>query len=119
MPARGFCQDERIKKRSDYLRAKQEGTAFHDGVFILALRKNDMSCHRLGITISRACVKEASRRNRLKRLIREVFRARKSLIRKGPFDIIVIVKRKPAFPVSLDYVDAHIERLLRRHTVLS
>jgi ribonuclease P protein component len=61
--------------------------------FVLYFIKNQEDNARIGIITSRKCSKKAVERNRIRRQVREYFRARQDEI--GPCDLIVIA-RTPA-----------------------
>jgi len=66
----------------------------------------------LGITVSRK-VGTAVTRNRLKRLVREAFRRRKTLFPRG-LDLVFIAK-KQAVDATYDQVSGEIEKLCARY----
>ena len=60
------------------------------GELLLLARSNQLPHPRLGIVVGRKVCRLASRRNRIKRLIRDGFRQRQALLR--GFDIIVLAR---------------------------
>lgn len=85
-----FRKEERIHRKRDFERALKEGRRFKGrGFTLVILRRNDLSCRRIGIIVSRK-VKGAVRRNRTKRLVREYFRLNKEKFPSSS-DIIVII----------------------------
>ena len=82
-PAGGVTKDQRfrpldrIRKRSEYQDIYHKGRRIPSGKFVLFVMKNGFGRPRLGITMTRR-VGGAVRRNRAKRLVREVFRRHKS-----------------------------------------
>lgn len=72
-----FPKASRLRKRTDFLSLKKEtNEAFFDRSFVVAFRRSGSG--RIGITMSRRVLKNATARNRVKRLIREVFRRHRS-----------------------------------------
>jgi len=69
-----FPKEYRLRKRTDFLALNKDGAdeAFFDRNFVVAYRRSGSG--RIGITMSRRVLKNATARNRIKRLIREVFR---------------------------------------------
>ena len=100
---------ERIRRRADFQRIYDQGTrlqARYSTVFVLP---NDQDCSRLGIAATKK-LGGAVRRNKAKRLIREVFRRNK--IAKG-LDIVIIPKRE-LLDASLTVIEADYLKTLER-----
>jgi ribonuclease P protein component len=95
-----FSKQDRIVRRSDFLAAQSQGRRVHTPHFILLLRdRGDGGAPRLGITTSRK-VASAVGRNRVRRLVREVFRTHKPAFPAG-HDCVVIAREKlPALTLA-------------------
>jgi ribonuclease P protein component len=87
-----FTKDDRLLKRSDFLRLSRNGKRIQNRYFIVYISKNDIQRCRLGVTVTRK-VGKAVARNRIKRLAREYFRQNRHLI-KDHWDISLIAKRE-------------------------
>jgi len=109
-----FPAQERVRKRSEYLRIQTNARRVFTPHFVLllALRPNPApagssgtspACARLGITVSRR-VGNAVTRNRAKRLIREAFRQTRDLWQPG-LDVVVIVRQALAGMKCPDVVE--------------
>ena len=125
----GFTREERLLRRGEYLRVQQQGRRVHTAHFIwLLLRARKpaaATCDRdtgprarLGITVGRR-VGGAVQRNRIKRLVREVFRRNRALF---PRDCDTVLVARPGAE-GLDYgsvleeltrAQAAIERIRRQ-----
>jgi ribonuclease P protein component len=81
---------DRLRKRFEFGRARDQGRRVHTQSFVLLLRPNQLDRSRLGLTVSHK-VGNAVRRNRIKRLLREVFRQHRSLF-PAAADVVVIAK---------------------------
>ena len=92
----------------------KKGTSYRDGVFILTILKSSTGHHRLGISISSTKVPLASKRNRIKRLIREVFRLNKLKLKNGPYDIVVSIAKAPSYKINFSTVEERLQMLLSR-----
>jgi ribonuclease P protein component len=90
----GFTKADRILKHSRYMRISASGKTVRDQYFIIAYSKSCEDRTRLGITVSKR-VGNAVVRNRLKRIIREIFRVNRDLI-DGHWDLNVIAKKDAA-----------------------
>ena len=83
IPSSGFGDDARLKKRGDFRQVFQAGKKTVGRSLILWHRVDAAERGpRLGLSVS-AKVGNAVRRNRLKRLLRETFRSRRSELRPG------------------------------------
>jgi ribonuclease P protein component len=103
----GFPHEVRIVRSSDYRVLYRTGRKIHSERFILFWRENRTGHHRLGITVSRK-VGNSVVRNRIKRLLREVFRRSMREI-PGQVDIVVNVKASCA---KVKYVELRSEFLV-------
>ena len=87
-----FGKSLRLKKSFEFRRVREKGTLTRGRVFRLASIKNELSEHRLGLSISKSAVPKASKRIRIKRIIRELFRTNREKIKGGPYDMVVYIK---------------------------
>ena len=96
-PRGRFPAAQRVRKRPEFQQIQGSGRRVSTPHFVLLLKARspeDTRGARLGITVSRK-VGNAVVRNRAKRLIREAFRATRSLWPRDA-DLVVIVKRPTA-----------------------
>lgn len=88
-------REERLRKRAEFTRVQGRGKKHHTErflVFVLPRKPgNETAPARLGVTVSKK-VGGAVVRNRVKRLLREAFRRRKTLFPMG-LDIVFIAKQ--------------------------
>ncbi len=104
-----FRPHERVKAPTDFRRAFDRKRSVSDGVLIVYGAENGLDHARLGLSVSRKRVRQASSRNRIKRLIREVFRLCKAELPPG-VDLIVL-PRNPK--MTFDDVRASLPALAR------
>jgi len=64
----------RLRQKSDFYKVFKEGKRFVSPRFVLYALKTSSQQARLGVSISKGHYKLATRRNRLRRIIREIFR---------------------------------------------
>ncbi len=87
-----FPKKEHLIKTKDFRRVYKEGVPLRAGAIVLYAAPNELGWNRLGVVISARNVKLANRRNRIKRLLREVYRKTKKGLKRG-FDIVLVVKK--------------------------
>ena len=103
-----FKKSQRLKQRNLFSSLFKKGKHFKGIDFSVRLLNNNLTITRLGISIQGRIFPKATQRNRVKRLIKEVFRRNKHNILSG-YDILV--KPKNIELADLKYQDVE-ERLL-------
>ena len=89
----------------------EKASRSRDKLFTVLARPNDKDIARLGLAISKKHCRRATARNRIKRIIRESFRAQQSLL--NGVDIVVI-SQAGATTASNDAIRESLERHWRR-----
>ncbi len=100
---------ERIRRRADFQRVYDRGVRMHARFMTLFILANDLPATRLGVAATRK-LGDAVRRNRAKRLARELFRRNKTL---PGFDV-VIVPRRELLDAEFSSLEADYRGALRR-----
>lgn len=87
-----FPRTHRLRRRGDFLRVQRDGARVHTRHFVVVVlpRAEGGALRRLGITVTKK-VSGAVGRNRVKRVVREVFRLNRHLFPEG-CDVVVIAK---------------------------
>ena len=107
-----FPRSARLLAAADYRRVFATPQRSSDRFFTCLACPGTTAEARLGLAVARKCARRAVARNRLKRLIREVFRGyRADLLRAGCNLDIVVLCRPPA--VAAD--NSTLRRSLNRH----
>jgi ribonuclease P protein component len=104
-----FSKKYRLLDQADFILLKNAGGKIHSGCFVAQIRRNELPNSRLGLTISKKAAGKAVTRNRLKRLIRECFRANRHTL-SGFWDINIIAK-KAAAQCSSEQVFASLDKI--------
>jgi len=69
-----------LRGRNDFQKVYRKGKRYEGSFISVFVLPNNEACHRFGITASRKALGNAVARNRAKRLLRESFRLRNSLL---------------------------------------
>ena len=104
-----YPQAVRIRRRREFLALQRDGRRRHSPHFVVIRRTSSCAASRLGVTVS-ARIGNSVIRNRVKRLVREVFRRRRADL-VPPSDVLVIAKPGAS---ALTYAQAatELERIL-------
>jgi ribonuclease P protein component len=102
-----FRPHERIKHPDDFRRAFERRRSESDGILLVYGVENGRTFPRLGISVSRKKIRDATARNRVKRLIREAFRLSKTGLPSG-IDLVVLPRSDR---LRLDTVRQSLSRL--------
>jgi ribonuclease P protein component len=88
--ARSYPKAVRLRRRAEFLNLQRGGRRRHTSHLVVIRRPAEGPSSRLGVTVS-ARVGNSVVRNRIKRLLRDVFRHRRTDIA-PPVDVIIIAK---------------------------
>jgi len=87
-----FSREHRLRKSNEFRRIFSKGRRIADRSFVIYLLPNRLSISRLGIQV-KAKIGSSTRRNYIKRMVRETFRKMKNEFRQ-PVDLIFIAEKE-------------------------
>jgi len=87
-----FPPSARIRKRYEFKRLQGNERKLHARHFLIVIAPSTRDQSRIGITVTTKVHKRATQRNRIKRIIRELFRHFRSELL-GTFDIVAIARQ--------------------------
>lgn len=102
---------DRMKKRYEFRQVQLNGRRIHTPHFLVVVQPNALHNTRLGITVTKK-VGTAVQRNRIKRVVREVFRRNRRLF-PAAHDVVFIAKRN-ATSIDYDGLVSELERAARK-----
>jgi len=108
----GYPSSARLRRRREFLAVQQDGRRRHTAHFVVIARPSSDGA-RLGITAS-SRIGNAVVRNRVKRVVREVFRRRR---RRLPSDEIVVIAKPGAEHLSYAQAATELEGVLAHRPV--
>jgi ribonuclease P protein component len=87
-----LSKTERLRRKADFDRVFKKGKSIVDPFFVVLYVKNSLPFSRIGVSIKRKFGK-AHVRNRLRRLVKEVYRTNKSVLPAG-YDILFHARKE-------------------------
>jgi len=105
----GLSPQERIRRRAEFQQVYEHGLRTRARFMTLFILANNLPVTRLGVAVTRK-LGDAVRRNRAKRLVREVFRRNKAV---PGFDVVV-VPRPELLDADFSSLEADYRTALRR-----
>ena len=98
-----LTREKRLRRNTQIRKALSAGKSVRDGILTIYMAKNDCGFSRLGVSVSKSCG-SAVKRNKLKRLVREVFRQNQYDIPESR-DYLILIRKKidqPSFELIKD-----------------
>lgn len=117
VPDENFEKKEHILKTGEFARIYKKGIFRKAGPIVIYRLPNGLKHSRIGFSISSSRVPLATRRNRIRRLLREAFRKNKKGIKPG-FDIIAVLKKEPPRTISYGQMEEIFLKLAREADLL-
>ena len=109
----GYPGSARLRRRREFLAVQQDGRRRHTAHFVVIARPSASPGARLGITAS-SRVGNAIVRNRVKRVVREVFRRRRHRLAS---DDLVVIAKPGAENLSYAQAATELEGVLALRTI--
>lgn len=104
-----FSRTERLSRNSDFLRIKNHGISFKYKPFWVQLHSGEGLNRKLGVIATKR-LGNAVRRNKAKRLIRELYRRSKDMLPESCQ--IVVIPKKPIFETDFTYLESCFKQTL-------
>ncbi len=112
----GFSKDYRLRRSWEFLYCKDKGKRVRGRHFVISFAEPLTDKSRLGVIVSKKVDKRATRRNKVKRRIREIFRKNKNLFAKT-IDLVVIA-RQNAGSLSFEDTKEELIKLYKKAGIL-
>lgn len=87
-----LTRNERLRRKADFDRVFKQGNVVQDNFFVVLYIKNGLPFSRIGVSVKKKFGK-AHDRNRLRRIVKEIFRKNKSAFQPG-YDILVFARKE-------------------------
>ncbi len=84
--------EDRVRRRSEYREVREHGRRVHTPHYLVVVLPRPGARTRLGITVTKKVSPSAVSRNRVKRVLREVFRRNRGLF-PSSCDVVIVAKR--------------------------
>lgn len=110
-----FGKNEHLRKRLEFKKVYSRGKAYANRFAVLYVWPNGLERRRVGLSVGKK-VGSAVKRNRVKRLFREVYRLNKTKLIEG-IDMVLIAK-KEALGLGFQQMEEALMNLFRKAKVL-
>lgn len=117
-PDGGFSKSEHILKSKDFRSIYKKGLRARCGAAVLYCLPNGLGHNRLGISIGSRFVKLATKRNRIRRVFREIYRKKKGILKKG-YDLVLVVRNDFGPHISYEKLEEVFLKLAQSAGLLS
>lgn len=107
-PTGPYARADRVRARAEYRRIYEAGGAMHTTHLVFYVQPAEAGSRRLGVTVPKK-TGNAVVRNRIKRLIREVFRQDRGLLPDGC--VVVVNAKRSASELDFQAVRAAFQRI--------
>ena len=120
---RGEASDEKFHKKEHLLKSREFAKVYKRGAsgrldgIVFYCMPNGLKYNRLGFSIGSKNVKNATSRNRIRRLFKEVYRKLKRYMRTG-FDIVMVVKKDLHATLTYGSAEAIFRRLTKNANIM-
>lgn len=109
MKINSYPQQEKLKNKTDIALLFEQGKWFsYKELCIISLKKENLENPKVGVSVSKRFFKKAVDRNRVKRLLREVYRLNKGLYKEtfGEQSLAMLFYRSPKLPQHYQDIEA-------------
>ena len=117
-PDEKFGKPEHVLKSKDFRKIYNKGFSRKVDAVILYCLPNDLEHGRLGFSISSRSVKQAAKRNRIRRVLREIYRRTKKDLKKS-YDLVLVVRSDFGGRISYKKLESIFLKLVGSARILS
>src|SRR3990167_4720480 len=107
-----FTKAERLLRKKEFDKVFDEGKVFKNKFLVLYVAPGAQKCSRMGLVVIKK-IGNAVRRNRVKRLLREVFRLNKNRLT-VPVDIVIIPRNTFTSSLKLFDINAGFQQAIHQ-----
>ena len=113
-----FPKEGRLRSNSDFINIYRRGKIFRGENFLLYILPNNLDRNRIGFSISKKKAKKSTKRNRLKRLLRESYRLNSAHLKKG-LDLVMSLSRGNIESMSLKTAESEMMDLFKKADIIA
>jgi ribonuclease P protein component len=107
-----FGKRDHLLKTGEFMQVYKKGRSVKREFLVLYYLPNGLGHNRIGFSMSSRKIRLATSRNRLRRLLREVFRKHRKSLKTG-HDLVIVTTRSPASPPTYVGAEALFLQLAR------
>lgn len=107
-----------IKKSTEFQHTFKAGSWYSADILMTYILKNNLEFNRVGVAVGKKVFNRSTKRNRIKRLLREAYRLNEKTLKTG-YDIVIVFKSGIEYSsITFEMVNANLVKCFNKANLL-